>query len=185
MTIISTRTETFQLFIILWCVLSSVYLFATPMDCSLPGSSVHGILQARILEWVAFLSPGDLPWHRDWTVSLALPTVPGRFFLPLAPPRKPIHYPISSPKSVLISCMQACMLSHFSRVWVLWPYGPWSARLLCPWDSPGKNSGVGGHVLLQGIFLIQGLNLPSCVCSIDKQVLYHYHHLESPLISQK
>ena len=107
------------------------------------------------------------------------------FFLPLAPPRKPIHYPISSPKSVLISYMQACMLSHFSRVWVLWPYGPWSARLLCPWDSPGKNSGVGGHVLLQGIFLIQGLNLPSCVCSIDKQVLYHYHHLESPLISQK
>ena len=31
-----------------------------PMDCSLPGSSVHGILQARILEWVAFHSPGDL-----------------------------------------------------------------------------------------------------------------------------
>ena len=32
-----------------------------PMDCSLPGSSVHGILQARILEWVAISSPGDLP----------------------------------------------------------------------------------------------------------------------------
>ena len=32
-----------------------------PMDCSLPGSSVHGILQARILEWVAFSSPWDLP----------------------------------------------------------------------------------------------------------------------------
>ena len=32
-----------------------------PMDCSLPGSSVHGILQARILEWVAIPSPGDLP----------------------------------------------------------------------------------------------------------------------------
>ena len=30
------------------------------MDCSLPGSSVHGIFQARILEWVAFPSPGDL-----------------------------------------------------------------------------------------------------------------------------
>ena len=29
--------------------------------CSLRGSSVHGILQARILEWVAFPSPGDLP----------------------------------------------------------------------------------------------------------------------------
>ena len=41
------------------------------MDCSPPGSSVHGILQARILEWAAVLSSGDLPdpgiepglWH--------------------------------------------------------------------------------------------------------------------------
>ena len=32
-----------------------------PMDCSLPGSSVHGFLQARILECVAILFPGDLP----------------------------------------------------------------------------------------------------------------------------
>ena len=32
-----------------------------PVDCSPPGSSVHGILQARILEWVPFPSPGDLP----------------------------------------------------------------------------------------------------------------------------
>ena len=32
-----------------------------PMDCSQSGSSVHGILQARILEWVAVPSPEDLP----------------------------------------------------------------------------------------------------------------------------
>ena len=32
-----------------------------PMDCSLPGSSVHGIFQARVLEWVPFPFPGDLP----------------------------------------------------------------------------------------------------------------------------
>ena len=31
--------------------------------------------------------------------------------------------------------------------------------LLCPWDSPGKNTGVGCHFLLQGIFLTQGSNL--------------------------
>ena len=31
-------------------------------------------------------------------------------------------------------------------------------RLLCPWDSPGKNTIVGCHFLLQGIFLIQRLN---------------------------
>ena len=35
--------------------------FLQPMDCSLPGSSVHEILQARILERVAIPSPGDLP----------------------------------------------------------------------------------------------------------------------------
>ena len=34
---------------------------ATPMACSPPGSSARGILQARILEWLAFLSPGNLP----------------------------------------------------------------------------------------------------------------------------
>ena len=41
------------------CVLrhfSHVQLFCDPMDCSLPGSSVYGILQARILEWVAMPS---------------------------------------------------------------------------------------------------------------------------------
>ncbi|KAM7244171.1 hypothetical protein CapIbe_004779, partial [Capra ibex] len=31
-------------------------------------------------------------------------------------------------------------------------------RLLCPWDSSGKNAGVGCHSLLQGIFPTQGLN---------------------------
>ena len=32
------------------------------------------------------------------------------------------------------------------------------ARFLCPWDSPGKNTGVGCHALLQGIFPTQGWN---------------------------
>ena len=34
-----------------------------------------------------------------------------------------------------------------------------TSRLLCPWNSPGKNTGVGSHSLLQGIFPAQGLNL--------------------------
>ena len=41
----------------------------------------------------------------------------------------------------------------------LWPYGLYPARLLWPWDSPGKNTGVGCHAL-QRIFPIQGSNLP-------------------------
>ena len=35
------------------------------------------------------------------------------------------------------------------------PHGLQPTRLLCPWDSPGKNTGVGCHALLQGIFLTQ------------------------------
>ena len=34
-------------------------------------------------------------------------------------------------------------------------YGPWPVRPLCPWDSPGKNPGVGFHTLLHGIFPTQ------------------------------
>ena len=50
-------------------------------------------------------------------------------------------------------------------------------RLLCPWNSPGKNTGVGGHSLLQGIFPTQGLNpgLPHC-----KRILYQLSHQGSP-----
>ena len=38
-----------------------------PMDCSPPGSSVHGILQARVTEWVAISFSRACSWHRDWT----------------------------------------------------------------------------------------------------------------------
>ena len=38
----------------------------------------------------------------------------------------------------------------------LWPHGLQPARLLCPWDYPSKNSRVGCHALLQGIFPTQG-----------------------------
>ena len=38
-----------------------------PMDCSLPGSSVYGIFQARILDWIAIHYFRGCSWHRDWT----------------------------------------------------------------------------------------------------------------------
>ena len=40
----------------------------------------------------------------------------------------------------------------------LWPHGLQSARLLCPWDSPGKNTAMGSHSFLQEIFPTQGSN---------------------------
>ena len=61
----------------------------------------------------------------------------------------------------------------------LWPHELWSARLLCPWNSPGKNTDMGCHALIQGIFPTQGSNpsLPHC-----KQILYHLSHWGSPRI---
>ena len=53
----------------------------------------------------------------------------------------------------------------------LWPHGLQSARLLCPWDFPGKNTGVGCQFLLQGIFPTQGLN-PRLLCLLHQQILY-------------
>ena len=41
--------------------------FLRPYDCSLPGSSVHGIFQARVLEWVAISFSRGSSWPRDWT----------------------------------------------------------------------------------------------------------------------
>ena len=55
--------------------------------------------------------------------------------------------------SVSIQCMRVKLLVSDS----LQPYGLQPARLLCPWDFPGKNTGVGCHALLRGIFLTQGV----------------------------
>ena len=47
------------------------------------------------------------------------------------------------------------------------------SRLLCPWNPPAKNTGVGSHSLLQGIFPTQGLNLGLLR---RRQILYHLSH---------
>ena len=54
------------------CVLvaQSYLTLCDPVDCSSLGSLVHGILQARILEWIAFPSPGDLPKPRRQSLGL-------------------------------------------------------------------------------------------------------------------
>ena len=65
--------------------LQSCLTLCDPMDCSLPGSSVHGIPQARTLEWVAFPPPGDLPDPGIEPVSPELQVDS----LPTEPPGKP------------------------------------------------------------------------------------------------
>ena len=65
-----------------------------PIDCSPPGSSVHGILQARILEWVAMPSSkgSSQPRGRTWVSCIA-----GRCFT-TEPPRKPPYVYLFLPK---------------------------------------------------------------------------------------
>ena len=58
---------------------------------------------------------------------------------------------------------------------------PWTqphepTRVLCPWDSPGKNTGVGYHFLLQDVFPSQGWNLGLLH---HRQILYHLSHYDS------
>ena len=62
-------------------------------------------------------------------------------------------------------------------------YGLQPARLLCPWDSPGKNTRVGCHALLQGIFPTQGLNPHLCLLHC-RWILYLLSHLGSPQSSE-
>ena len=68
--------------------------------------------------------------------------------------------------SVWSDSLQACGLQH--------------ARLLCPWNSPGKNTGVGSHSLLQEIFLTQGLNLSLPRLLHWQAAALLLHHLGSP-----
>ena len=60
-----------------------------PMDCSQPDSSVHGALQARILEWVSTHSTRGSSWHRDRTCLSHVPHSTGRLFTaePLGEPQ--------------------------------------------------------------------------------------------------
>ena len=62
-------------------------------------------------------------------------------------------------------CVHCSVVSNSLR-----PHGLQPARLPCPWNSPGENTGVGCHCLLQGIFPTQGLNPGLLHC---RQILYH------------
>ena len=98
-----------------------------PMDCSPTGSSVHRILQARILEWVAVV----------FSIKPRSPALQADS-LPSEPSGKPkfndnswlLHKIV-----IMITCVQpkSLHISNFVR-----PYGLQPARLLCPWDSLGK-----------------------------------------------
>ena len=76
------------------CSVGQWYLtLRSPMDCSPPGSSVHGISQARILEWVPFPLSEDLPDPGIEPVSPVSPVLAYGFFT-TEPPRKSVYISI-------------------------------------------------------------------------------------------
>ena len=117
-----------------------------PMDCSLPGSSIHEIPQARILKWIAISSSKEL--------NLGLLHCSG--ILSAEPPGKPHqNSEVSASHSIVPNSLR--------------PHGLQPTRLLCPWDFPGKDTGVCCHFLLQGIFPTQRWNPGLLHC---RQILY-------------
>ena len=69
---------------------------------------------------------------------------------------------------LVIPSLERCVLVIQSCLTLCDPTG-----LLSPWNSPGKNTGVGNHSLLQGIFPIQKLNLGLLHC---RRILYRLGH---------
>ena len=96
------------------------------MDCSPPGSSVCGILQARPLGWVVM--PWDLPNPEIEPMSLMSPALAGSFFTTS-----------TTWEALVLTCS---VLTRSVVSYSLQPHGLQGARLLCPWHSPGKNTEV-------------------------------------------
>ena len=136
-------------------LLQSYLILCNPMDCSSPGCSVHGILQARILEWIIISFSRVSSWPRDWT-QVSYVSCTGRQAL--------YHWRLLGGEAVTVSHSVVPELNYsrlrlcFVQSWLLWPHRLEPARLLCPWDSPGKKTQVGCHFLLRGIFPTQGSN---------------------------
>ena len=113
--------------------------------------------------WIglSFPSPGDLPHSGTKPMSPALQTDSS----PSETPRKP-------KMKVLVaqSCPTLC--------------DPVDCSLLdssAPWNSPGKNTGVGSHYLLQGVFLTQGWNLSLLHCKWTLNCLSHQRSRKATL----
>ena len=68
--------------------------------------------------------------------------------------------------SIICFVVIVIVVQVLSCVWLFYSF-------LCPWDFPGKNTGEGCHFLLQGIFLIQWLNLPFLHRQVDSLPLIH------------
>ena len=124
------------------------------IDCGLLYSSVHGILQARILKWVAIPSQGSNSGLLHCRHIL-------------------YHLSYQGSQRGLRWLYVSENVSHSVMSSSLRPHGLQSSRLHCVRNSQGKNIGVGCHSLPHGIFLTQESNLHLLHCM---QILYLLRH---------
>ena len=154
------------------------------MDCSPPDSSVHRILQARILKWVVTPSSRGSSWSRDqncisctagglltiWATREAKMRTTAQETTPQRALRHGFKEVVgeSQHRRFLVKGEEEeCFASVVSES--LWSCGLYvSGRLLCLGDSPGKNTGEGCHFLFQ-IFPIHGSNAHFS-CLLHRQV---------------
>ena len=114
-----------------------------PVDCSLPGSSTHGIFQARILEWAAISSSRGSSGHRDQTLVSCISCTGRRIHHHWETPfayldRHKLHAHIVFTVCLrLFSVLQISCCSIAKSHPTLRPHGLQHARLLCPPLSPG------------------------------------------------
>ena len=164
----------FILAINLWFRHSCSKRFFTVCVCALRASQVAlvvkntGASASRRKKHVFHPWVRKIPWRRKWQST------------PVFLPRESHgqrglkgYRPQSLKESDLMEATQH-MLSHSVVFCSLRPRGLKPARLFCPWDFfLGKNSGVGCHFLLQGIFLTQGLNPRLLHQQVDSLQLIH------------
>ena len=144
------------------------------MDLSLPGSSFHGISQARILEWVVISVSRGSSWPRDWTHVSCLV---GRFLTTGPPGKTCLH--------VCKPCVSECRhAKSFQSCLTLYNPMECSPPGSCVHgDSPWKNTGVSSHDLLQGIFPTQGSNLCLLRLLHCRWIIHHWAMREAPLLA--
>ena len=97
------------------------------------------------------------------------------------PPRRTCSGYCFLQKLGLIDAWVGPLVSRWVMSASLQPHGLYT-RLLCPWNSPGKNTGVSSHFLLPRICPTQGSNPSLLHC---RQILYHLSHQGSPWQSTK
>ena len=154
-------------------MLSCVQLFVTPGTIAYHASLLMGFSRQKYWSGLSFPSPRDLPDRGTESTSVESPALTGRFF-----PWDLWEVPYYCVCVSLCVCLCVCVFSCSVMSDSFPPHELWPARLLCPWDFPGKNAGVGCHSILWGIFLAQGLNLGLLHC---RQILYWLSHQWSPL----